>query len=246
MRRFGNPQESSSRAVGISPAGGLFERAGAFGYPITTWGARIKFEPAEHFYAMAGSYNGDPALKPSNRDSIDYSLRGPPFVIGEFGFRRNYGEAATGLPRNLKLGAYFNGGKFAAFDSSLAGGTAASPGLPPKIVRGNYGFYILGDQAIWRWGDPGKNRHLGVFAALTLAPNERVDPVPYFFDAGVVAYGFLPSRPQDFAGFGVAYGSYSGDQRRAEEVRAATSPSVAVKDYEMTLEWTYGYAVQPG
>ena len=62
----------------------------------------------------------------------------------------------------------------------------------------------------------------------------------------MVAYGFLPSRPQDFAGFGVAYGSYSGDQRRAEEVRAATSPSVAVKDYEMTLEWTYGYAVQPG
>ena len=44
----------------------------------------------------------------------------------------------------------------------------------------------------------------------------------------------------------MAYGSYSGDQRRAEEVRAATSPSVAVKDYEMTLEWTYGYAVQPG
>ena len=179
----------------LVPQGVFLNAPGAFGYPITTWGTRIKFEPAEQFYAMAGSYNGDPALKASNRDSVDFSLRGPPFVIGEFGFRRNYGEAATGLPGNLKLGAYFNGGKFAAFDSGLAGGATAIPGVPPKIVRGNYGFYILGDQAILRWGDPGENRHLGVFAALTVAPNERVDPVPYFFDAGVVAYGFLPSRP---------------------------------------------------
>jgi len=44
----------------------------------------------------------------------------------------------------------------------------------------------------------------------------------------------------------VLYGSYSGDLRRAEEVRAATSPSVAVKDYEMTLEWTYGCTIKPG
>ena len=55
----------------------------------------------------------------------------------------------------MKLGAYFNGGKFAAFDSGLAGGATAIPGVPPKIVRGNYGFYVLGDQAILRWGDPG-------------------------------------------------------------------------------------------
>ena len=73
-----------------------------------------------------------------------------------------------------------------------------------------------------------------------------MNSVPYFFDAGLVAYGLLPTRPHDFAGFGVVYGSYSADLRRAEQVRAATNPSVAVQDYEMTLELTYGYAVMPG
>ena len=69
---------------------------------------------------------------------------------------------------------------------------------------------------------------------------------PYFFDAGLVAYGFLPGRPRDFAAFGAAYGSYSGDLARAEEVRALTDPAVGVQSWEMTLEWTYGCTVKPG
>ncbi len=44
----------------------------------------------------------------------------------------------------------------------------------------------------------------------------------------------------------MVYGSYSGDLQRAEEVRAVTNPSVAVQDYETTLELTYGCAVRPG
>ena len=70
--------------------------------------------------------------------------------------------------------------------------------------------------------------------------------MPYFFDAGFVAYGFLSSRPRDFAGFGVVYGSYSSNLRRAEENQALTNPSVRVQDWEMTLEWTYGCTVRPG
>lgn len=171
--------------------------------------------------------------------NIRSSRRCPPFAIGEFGFRRNYGKEATGLPGNLKFGAYFNGGTFEAFDSGLAGGAAA------KTEQGNYGLYVLGDQAILRWGGPGENRHLGIFAAFTWAPDQRVNKVPYFVDAGLVAY-FLPSRPHDFAGFGAVYGSYSGDLRRTEQVRAARSPSVAVQDNEMTLELSYGYSVMPG
>ena len=78
------------------------------------------------------------------------------------------------------------------------------------------------------------------------APDQRVNTAPCFFDAGLVAYGFLPSRPRDFAAFGVAYGSYSGDLRRAEEIQAGTDPAVGVQSYEMTLEWTYGCTVKPG
>jgi porin len=229
----------TSVAFDLVPLGIFLNAPGAVGYPLATWGARVKFEPVESFYMMAGCYNGDPELKEGDRHGVDFTLRGPAFVIGEIGYRRNYGKDATGLPGNAKLGAYFNGGSTQVFGSGLAG-------QPGETVQARYGFYLLGDRALARWGDPAEKRHLGAFAALVCAPDQRVNTVPYFLDAGLVAYGFLPSRPRDFAGFGVAYSSDSRDLRRAEEVQAVTDPTVGVQSWEMTLEWTYGCTVKPG
>jgi porin len=229
----------ASVAFDLVPLGIFLNAPGAFGYPLTTWGARVKFEPVESFYAMVGCYNGDPGVKEGDRNGVDFTLRGPAFVIGEVGYRRNYGKDAVGLPGNVKAGAYFNGGSAEVFDSGVAG-------RPNETVQARYGFYVLGDQAIMRWGDPAEKRHLGVCGAFTCAPNQLINKVPYFFDAGLVAYGFLPSRPRDFAGFGVAYGSYSGDLRRAEETQALTDPTVSVQSWEMTLEWNYGCTIKPG
>jgi porin len=229
----------TSVAFDLVPLGIFLNAPGAFGYPLTTWGARVKFEPVESFYSMVGCYNGDPALKEGDRHGVDFTLHGPPFVIGEVGYRRNYGKDAAGLPGNVKFGAYYNGGSAEVFGSGLAG-------RPSETVQARYGFYVLGDQALARWGDPAEKRHLGAFAAFVCAPDQRVNTAPYFFDAGMVAYGLLPSRPRDFVAFGAAYGSYSGDLRRAEEVQAATDPAIGVQSLEMTLELTYGCTVRPG
>jgi porin len=229
----------TSVGFNLVPIGIFLNAPGAFGYPLTTWGARVKFEPVESFYAMVGCYNGDPEVKEGDRHGVDFTLRGPAFVIGEIGYRRNYGKDAAGLPGNVKLGAYFNGGNAEIFGSGLAG-------QPSATVQARYGFYVLGDQAIMRWGDPADKRHLGAFAAFVFAPDQRVNELPYFFDVGLVAYGPLLSRPRDFAAFGVAYGSYSGDLGRAEEIQAMTDPAVGVQNWEMTLEWTYGCTVKPG
>jgi porin len=229
----------TSVAFDLVPLGIFLNAPGAFGYPLTTWGARVKFEPTESLYAMVGCYNGDPGVKDGDSHGVDFTMHGPAFVIGEVGYRRNYGKDETGLPGNLKLGAYFNGGNTEAFDTGIVG-------RPGDSVQARYGFYLLGDQALARWGDPAEKRHLGVFGALACAPDQRINPVPYYFDAGLVAYGFLPARPRDFASFGVAYGSYSGDLRRAEEAQALTAPAVAVQSWEMTLEWNYGCTVRPG
>jgi porin len=229
----------TSVAFDLVPLGIFLNAPGAFGYPLTTWGARVKVEPAESFYVMAGCYNGDPDVKDADRHGVDFSLRGPAFVISEVGYRRNYGADASGLPGNLKLGAYFNGGRADVFGSGLAG-------RPSETVETRYGFYILGDQALARWGDPAEKRHFGAFAAFVCAPDLRVNQAPYFFDAGLVAYGFLPSRPRDYAGFGVACGSYSGDLRRAEGFQALTNPAVGMQNWEMTVELNYGCTVRPG
>jgi porin len=229
----------ASVAFDLVPIGIFLNAPGAFGYPLTTWGARVKYEPVDSFYAMIGCYNGDPEVKPGDQHGVDFTMRGPLFLIGEVGYRRNYGKDAPGLPGNIKIGAYFNGGSADVFDSGLTG-------RPAETVQDRYGFYLVADQVLARWGDPSEKRHLGAFAALVCAPDQRINTMPYFFDAGLVVYGFLPSRPRDFASLGVAYGAYSGDLRGTEELQAATSPAVGIQSWEMTLELNYGCTVAPG
>ena len=147
---------------------------------------------------------------------------------------------------DVSLPPTLNSGRTSTAERSTLSNSGPAGGLPVKTVTGNYGLYALGDQAILRWGDPRENRHLGIFAAFNWAPDQRVNQMPYFFDTGLVAYGLLPSRPQILRDFGVVYGSYSGDLQRAEMVSALTNPSVAVQNYETTLELTYGCALRPG
>src|SRR5262249_30271173 len=100
----------ASVAFNLVPLGIFFNAPAAFGYPLTTWGARLKIEPTESFYVMGGCYNGAPGVKEGDRNGVDFTMHGPPFVIGEIGYRRNYGPDASGLPGNVKLGAYYNAG----------------------------------------------------------------------------------------------------------------------------------------
>lgn len=88
----------TSVAFNLVPLG-LFENApGAFGYPLTIWGARVKFEPADSFYAMVGCYNGDPEVKDGDHQGTDFTLRGPPFVIGELGFAATTARTPPAFP----------------------------------------------------------------------------------------------------------------------------------------------------
>ena len=88
----------TSVGIDLVPVAPFLNAPGAFGYPFATWGARIKFEPVDQFYVMGGVYNGDPALKDPATNGVDFSLKGPPFVIGEVGFRPNYGMKSPHQP----------------------------------------------------------------------------------------------------------------------------------------------------
>jgi porin len=191
----------TSVGLNLVPLGVFLNAPGAFGYPDTTWGARLKVEPTQQFYFMAGIYNGDPTLKSGDRHGVDFSLRGPAFVIGELGLRRNYGKDSAGLAGNLKVGGYQDDGRF--------------------------GVYVLGDQELLRWGAPTQHRHLGMFGALVVTPDLKGN-VPVFLDGGLVLYGPMQRRAQDFIGLAVVYGGYT--------------PTA----FEMTLEATYGLKLHPG
>jgi carbohydrate-selective porin OprB len=170
----------TSVGINLVPLGLFLNAPGAFGYPDTTWGARIKLEPVKQLYVMAGIYNGDPNLKSGERHGVDFSMHGPPFVIAEVGLRSHYGRDAPGLAGNLKLGAYEDGGR--------------------------YGVYVVGDHELLRWGAPRQHRHLGLFGALVFTPNANA--VPVFLDGGLVLYGPTRRRAKDFVGAALVYGDF--------------------------------------
>ena len=244
---MGSAYSKAFTSVGFDllPQGIFLNSPGAYGYPATTWGGRIKYSPTNKFYVQAGIYNGDPSQKSGTHHGLDLSLRGPVFAIGEVGLRWNYGDEDTGLARNIKVGSYYDGGTY----------KNASGSQSTRNAQGLYGLYVLGDQQLWRWnddrhrrpvhpdkarlGDSERDRHLGVFGSFLAAPQARLNTVPYFFDSGLVAYGPTSRRSRDFAALGFVYGAFQNSPLH-------TGDLLVQSDNEEAVELTYGYAIRPG
>jgi porin len=115
----------------------------------------------------------------------------------------------------------------AYYDSNLYAGLAD----PGRRRRGNHGVYALADQMIFRESGPESGAGLTVFAALTVAPDQRINTMPWFAAAGLVYRGLLPRRGRDTAGMALYYGGFSRD--------------LPGQTYELVLEWTYALALTP-
>lgn len=223
----------TSVAFNAIPFSLFYNAPGPFGYPATTWGARVKVLPSDALCLMGGIFNADPEVDEADQHGLDFSLKGPALAIAEIGLRSNQSPGATGLPGNLKFGGYTLGGDVQEYDST-------------EESSGRYGFYVVGDQMVMRFGGVGDDRHLGVFGSVVVAPDESVSPMPYSAFGGFVAYGPMASRPKDFISFGVAYGGFSNELREAQRVQQLTDPSVLPQLFEMAIEASYGFQVQPG
>ncbi|MCS5699430.1 carbohydrate porin [Cyanobium sp. FGCU-52] len=226
-------RQFTSVAFNAIPFAIFYNAPGALGYPATTWGARARYTPPGDIYVMAGVYNADPEVGLANRHGLDFTLDGPAFAIGEIGWKHNQGPDATGLPGNLKLGAFVLGGEVQAFDSTTTTG-------------GRHGFYAVADQAIARLGTKADGRQVGIFGSLVTAPDTSVSPMPLFFSTGVVAYGPFASRPRDVLALGLAYGGYSSALREQQQAQALLNPAIRPQVSELTLELSYGLQLLPG
>jgi len=226
-------RQFTSVAFNAIPFAIFYNAPAALGYPATTWGARARYQPTPGFYAMAGLYNGDPAVGLASRHGLDFTLAGPAFAIGELGWSRPVQNQSSGLPGNFKIGAFSLAGAVPAYDRSVNAG-------------GRHGFYLVADQALARYGEPAQGRQLGVFGSLVSAPNASVSPMPVFFSTGLVANGPFAGRPRDVLSFGLAYGGFSTSLADEQRQLALQDPSIRPQRSELTLELSYGISLMPG
>lgn len=222
-------------------------------YPLSTPGARLKFEPSKDIALLLAMFNGDPAgpcagdPDTCNRYGLNFRVRDPALIIGEAQFKTNQGKDDTGLARTLKLGGWSHLGQFNdqryANDGSLLADPAGS-GIAAKH-RGDFGIYGIIDQQIYRPRGGAADSGVSVFSRASISPSDR-NLVSLQVDAGIVFAGLIPNRPDDKFGAAVIYSRFSDSVRAFDRDQIDVTGAGFVRDYEANLELTYVAQIIPG
>lgn len=215
-----------------NPVGIFFNSPGMTAYPNATWGAVGTWKATQRFSIMAGIYNGDPNIRQNHYNGVNFSLNGPAFAMAELQYQLNGLKEDSGLVGNYKLGFWYDNSVYTEF---VGGATS----------RGNYGFYGLFDQLLIPWGAREESRGLGITGSALFSPDDSISTMPYFFTAGIVARGMFQARPDDVAGLGFIYGSFSDDLQDQQRAAQLFNPAQGVQTYESVIEATYRIAL-PG
>ena len=226
--------------------------SGGPAYPLATPAVRLGFYPTDKVSLLVGLFNGDPAgsgnpnPQVANRHGLNFRVQDPAFVISEVQVKYGDDKSPTGLSGTAKLGAWTHFGRFADQRYDAAGLSLASPAAGPALMRqGDYGVYGVVDQQVYRLADdPAKG--VGLFARVAGAPGDR-NLVDFYADAGVLATGMIPGRPDDALSVGVAYARISRAAAGLDQDMIAYTGSIGpVRSYEGLLEATYSAQIVPG
>jgi porin len=154
----------------------------------------------------------------------------------ELGFRLNPGPDDPGLPGNYKVGAYYHTDDFAYNDSVVLGEPVT------RYHSGNYGFYALADQFLYRENmePPPARQGLAAFVRVTAAPPEY-NLTQFGLDGGLVYQGLIPGRDYDTLALAGSYLEISDDLSDSQELVNSFFPGFFpyIADYEAVVELNY-------
>ena len=196
------------------------------------WGVRAIVEPIEQIRLAAGVYNADPDVFRDGEHGVDFVLNPEDgvLVFAEAGYQWNEAEDDTGLPGSATFGGYYDSSDFDTVEAEDDDADEDSD----QQRDGNYGFYLLLDQKVYREDGPGSDQGLTPWAAFTFAPVERVNTIPFSASGGLVYQGLIPGRDDDLTALAVYYGKFSD---RLENQNAET---VVEANYRLQLApWLY-------
>ncbi|WP_063532983.1 carbohydrate porin [Burkholderia sp. MSMB1589WGS] len=230
--------------------------AGGPAYPLSSLGVRLRAKPSDAWTVMAGVFDGNPAggvgdAQQLNRHGTNFNLRNGALLIGELQYALNAPPAdpkapQAGLPGMYKLGVWYNSERFADPRYDTNGVPLADPASNGIAAthRGNYGFYAVADQMVWR-PSADSPRSLNVFARVMGAPGDR-NAVDFTLNAGVTLKAPFAGRDNDTAGLAVSYAKIGSHARGADgDAGVFQTPGYPVRRAETLIEATYQYQVTP-
>ena len=218
-------------------------------YPLSTPGVRLKIQLNPDFTFLIALFNGDPGDEATqDRYGLALRMRDPPFVISEMQFRYNQEKDAHGLAGSLKIGGWTHFGRFSdqRFDNmGLSLASPASSGIA-ALLKGDFGVYGVIDQQIYKPPSGNAEKGIAVFSRFSVSPSDR-NLVDFYIDGGIVFSGMIAGRPNDKFGASLIYAKIS-DRARAldRDTIAFTGTPQPVRNFEATLELSYGMQITPG
>lgn len=234
----------------VLPAADLY--AGGPAYPLSSLGIRLRARPTSNLTLLAGVFDDNPPggpfdddsqLRGAERHGLGFNLNTGALFIAEAQYAT---DAIGGLPGTYKLGFWYDTAGFPDQRFGADGLSLAAPGSSddPLIHRGNFSFYGMFDQTVWR-PDPKGARALGVFARATGAPGDR-NLVSFSLNAGITLKAPFPGRDNDTVGIGYGLAHVSGRTAALDRDTALFSGTAyPVRSNEQFIEVTYQYQVAP-
>jgi len=198
-------------------------------FTTAAWAVRTTYQPRKEWYAIAAMYNADARIeKPKNYGTyFNFAMDSGYLAMGQLTYKHNQSRKDDGLPGSASFGCYYQSSRF----QDLA--------IPSKRWHGNYGFYIMADQMIYKGYWPpykgprylraGSSRTervkhpydwqmvaaadrpegLTAWAAAYLAPQEHTNTQTYQLAGGLLCQGLPHNRDYDVTAFCVILGNFS-------------------------------------
>ncbi len=213
-----------------NPISTFFNTPGQTAYPNATWATYAKLKPIKRIEMQFGAYNANPRNNANKYHGLNFSFNNElgALLAGDFSFLFNHEKNESGYPGKYTVGAYWTSKESPTF---LHGGS-----------KHNYMWYFSFDQMIYRRGEVWSDQGLTLWGAYLFAPR-TIATLPFFFTSGLTYKGVIPWRKRDKLSFGVAYGHYSKDLKRSQEIARDTGIAGLngnrPQSYECDLELNY-------
>ncbi len=226
-------------------------------YPLSALGVRARVHEGD-FTLLAGAFNGSPVYnntgdpQKQNCCGVSFPLNGGVLAIAELQYTTPAPPAsakANGggqLPGTYKIGFWYDSENFADLRYDAAGLPLGNPAnnQTPASLRGDYAFYAVADQMIWRAAD--SDRNISAFLRPMFTPLGDRNLISFSLNAGLTMHEPISGRKDDTAGFGMGIAEVSNSASGLAQDVAFYNPGVFSprRSAETYLEATYQYQVR--
>lgn len=235
---FASTPVSDNFLVPTFQIGQSFAQSGSNGpsvFPTTSLAGRVKFKPTDISYVSAAVYDGIPgAPQRTSGTAVHFGKKDGLLLVGEAGLTPKATDTDAEVNK-LALGGWNY--------------TSDQPDLATGEGKTQQGLYLLSSYRFYH--DKTNGRDVAAFLRGGVAEGDTAQ-VDYDYEAGIVANGWVPSRPEAEIGLGVSV-AHNGDTYKTSVAGAADSNEAIYELYYrdtiargITIQPDLVYVVNPG